>query len=65
MDQKDRIALGAGLGGARRTASPSRAVHNGTIENSDQIKAQLQAKGVKFRSDTDTEVHKHESAAAA
>ena len=31
-------------------------IHNGIIENYDDIKAKLQAKGVKFESDTDTEV---------
>ena len=31
-------------------------VHNGVIENYAILKRQLQADGVKFRSDTDTEV---------
>ena len=31
-------------------------VHNGIIENSDEIKKELEAKGVKFKSQTDTEV---------
>ncbi len=31
-------------------------VHNGIIENSDQIKKDLEAKGLKFKSQTDTEV---------
>ena len=31
-------------------------VHNGIIENSDEIKKQLEAKGIKFKSQTDTEV---------
>ena len=31
-------------------------IHNGIIENYADIKAKLQAKGVKFESDTDTEV---------
>ena len=31
-------------------------VHNGIIENSDEIKRQLEAKGIKFKSQTDTEV---------
>jgi glucosamine--fructose-6-phosphate aminotransferase (isomerizing) len=39
-DQKDRISL----------------VHNGTIENSSELKAELVAKGVEFKSQTDTEV---------
>ena len=34
-------------------------VHNGVIENYDQLKRQLQAQGVKFRSQTDTEVIAH------
>jgi len=39
-DSKNRIAL----------------VHNGTIENSGELRAELLAKGFKFRSETDTEV---------
>lgn len=39
-DQHDRLAL----------------VHNGTIENSQELKAELEAKGIVFRSQTDTEV---------
>ncbi|MBU1126552.1 MAG: glutamine--fructose-6-phosphate transaminase (isomerizing) [Patescibacteria group bacterium] len=39
-DQKDRIAL----------------VHNGVIENSLKLREELQATGIKFRSETDTEV---------
>ena len=31
-------------------------VHNGIIENSDEIKKKLEAKGIKFKSQTDTEV---------
>ena len=31
-------------------------VHNGIIENSDEIKRELEAKGIKFKSQTDTEV---------
>ena len=31
-------------------------VHNGIIENSDEIKTELEAKGLKFKSQTDTEV---------
>jgi glutamine---fructose-6-phosphate transaminase (isomerizing) len=31
-------------------------VHNGIIENSDKIKKELEAKGIKFKSQTDTEV---------
>jgi glutamine---fructose-6-phosphate transaminase (isomerizing) len=34
-------------------------VHNGIIENSDELRAQLVAKGVEFRSDTDSEVIAH------
>ena len=40
LDSEDQIAL----------------VHNGIIENYDSLREQLQAEGVKFRSDTDTEV---------
>ena len=31
-------------------------VHNGIIENSDEIKKELEFKGIKFKSQTDTEV---------
>ena len=31
-------------------------VHNGIIENSDEIKKELESKGIKFKSQTDTEV---------
>ena len=31
-------------------------VHNGIIENSDEIKKGLETKGIKFKSQTDTEV---------
>jgi glucosamine--fructose-6-phosphate aminotransferase (isomerizing) len=31
-------------------------VHNGIIENSDEIKSELESKGLKFKSQTDTEV---------
>ena len=31
-------------------------VHNGIIENSDELKKELEAKGLKFKSQTDTEV---------
>ncbi|TNE87777.1 MAG: glutamine--fructose-6-phosphate transaminase (isomerizing) [Deltaproteobacteria bacterium] len=34
-------------------------VHNGIIENMDALKAQLEAEGVEFRSETDTEVLPH------
>lgn len=34
-------------------------VHNGIIENHDELRAQLQAKGYKFHSQTDTEVIAH------
>jgi len=40
MDQRGRIAL----------------VHNGTINNAAELRKELQAKGVKFSSETDTEV---------
>jgi hypothetical protein len=40
LDSKERVAL----------------VHNGTIENSGQLKAELQKVGIKFKSQTDTEV---------
>jgi len=39
-DHKDRLAL----------------VHNGVITNSDDLKKKLQAKGIEFKSETDTEV---------
>ncbi|HTV80492.1 MAG TPA: glutamine--fructose-6-phosphate transaminase (isomerizing) [Steroidobacteraceae bacterium] len=41
------------------TANRIAIVHNGIIENSDELRAQLQAKGVEFRSDTDSEVLAH------
>jgi glutamine phosphoribosylpyrophosphate amidotransferase len=31
-------------------------VHNGTIENSSELRAELEAKGIVFKSQTDTEV---------
>ena len=31
-------------------------VHNGTIENSGELRAELEAKGIAFKSQTDTEV---------
>ena len=31
-------------------------VHNGIIENSDELKKELESKGIKFKSQTDTEV---------
>jgi len=34
-------------------------VHNGIIENSAELRAELEAKGVRFRSETDTEVIPH------
>jgi glucosamine--fructose-6-phosphate aminotransferase (isomerizing) len=34
-------------------------IHNGIIENYKELKAELQAKGVRFRSETDTEVVAH------
>jgi len=40
MDYKSRVAL----------------VHNGTIENSHALKSELQARGIPFKSETDTEV---------
>lgn len=40
LDSKERVAI----------------VHNGTIENSGQLKAELQKQGVQFKSQTDTEV---------
>ena len=39
-DHKERIAL----------------VHNGVITNADEIKKELESKGIQFRSETDTEV---------
>lgn len=40
LDQKNRVAL----------------CHNGTIENSHQLRDELESKGIVFRSQTDTEV---------
>jgi len=40
FDHKDRVAI----------------VHNGVITNSDELKKELEKKGIKFRSETDTEV---------
>lgn len=39
-DHKERVAI----------------VHNGVITNADELKTQLESKGIKFRSETDTEV---------
>jgi glucosamine--fructose-6-phosphate aminotransferase (isomerizing) len=41
------------------TANRFAIVHNGIIENSGELRAQLVAKGVEFRSDTDSEVIAH------
>jgi glutamine---fructose-6-phosphate transaminase (isomerizing) len=41
------------------TANRFAIVHNGIIENSDELRAQLVAKGIEFRSDTDSEVLAH------
>jgi glucosamine--fructose-6-phosphate aminotransferase (isomerizing) len=40
MDAKGRVAV----------------VHNGTITNSHELRAELQKKGIRFASETDTEV---------
>ncbi len=40
MDYNNRIAL----------------VHNGTINNAQELRSELQSKGIEFRSETDTEV---------
>jgi glucosamine--fructose-6-phosphate aminotransferase (isomerizing) len=47
--------------GERRRARPGRIalVHNGIIENHDELRAELQAKGYVFTSQTDTEVIAH------
>jgi glucosamine--fructose-6-phosphate aminotransferase (isomerizing) len=41
------------------TANRFAIVHNGIIENSGELRAQLTAKGIEFRSDTDSEVLAH------
>lgn len=41
------------------TAQGISVVHNGIIENADQLRASLRADGVEFKSDTDTEVLAH------
>ncbi len=49
---------GAGTGGSARQAKVA-LVHNGIIENHDELRASLQAKGYVFESQTDTEVIVH------
>lgn len=50
-----------GTGADASTARPARIalVHNGIIENHDELRAELQAKGYTFASQTDTEVIAH------
>jgi glucosamine--fructose-6-phosphate aminotransferase (isomerizing) len=52
---------GAGAGKEVAAAKPGRValVHNGIIENHDELRAALQAKGYEFLSQTDTEVIAH------
>jgi glucosamine--fructose-6-phosphate aminotransferase (isomerizing) len=50
---------GAGVEGAQGKAGRVALVHNGIIENHDELRAALQAKGYAFLSQTDTEVIAH------
>ncbi len=52
---------GASAGPSSKTATAGRValVHNGIIENHDELRAELQAKGYEFTSQTDTEVIAH------
>ena len=50
---------GAGVEGAQAKAGRVALVHNGIIENHDEVRAALQAKGYEFLSQTDTEVIAH------
>ncbi len=50
---------GAGVEGAHAKAGRVALVHNGIIENHDELRAALQAKGYEFLSQTDTEVIAH------
>ena len=50
---------GAGVEGATAKAGRVALVHNGIIENHDELRAALQAKGYEFLSQTDTEVIAH------
>jgi glucosamine--fructose-6-phosphate aminotransferase (isomerizing) len=50
---------GAGVEGAQAKAGRVALVHNGIIENHDELRAALQAKGYEFLSQTDTEVIAH------
>jgi glucosamine--fructose-6-phosphate aminotransferase (isomerizing) len=50
---------GAGVEGAQAKAGRVAVVHNGIIENHDELRAALQAKGYEFLSQTDTEVIAH------
>ena len=50
---------GAGVEGGQAKAGRVALVHNGIIENHDELRAALQAKGYEFLSQTDTEVIAH------
>ncbi len=50
---------GAGVEGAKAKPGRVALVHNGIIENHDELRAALQAKGYEFLSQTDTEVIAH------
>ncbi len=50
---------GAGVEGSQAKAGRVALVHNGIIENHDELRAALQAKGYEFLSQTDTEVIAH------
>ena len=55
------FSLGPGVDGARQPDAPGRVtlVHNGIIENHEELRAELQARGYVFTSQTDTEVIAH------
>ena len=55
------VAVSGGSGGSSRTAHAGRIalVHNGIIENHDELRAELVGRGYVFNSQTDTEVIAH------